>query len=165
MLEAVNSVVSNATMLRGNAEQIAATRSFAANPDRVQEVPTAPFLSPYVSLDAINDRAVLQLRDSNTGDIESQIPSEGMMARTNQILQNSGNIKKTTVSVESPTATGTDSAPKVEIDTSTSVSVEVSSGPPTQTGVPMANTQQLAAFEAGAKTASTGQSGNVSIEA
>ena len=37
MIEAVNSVLANASLVRGNAEQVDVSKSFAANPDRVQE--------------------------------------------------------------------------------------------------------------------------------
>ncbi|MBI2234624.1 MAG: flagellar protein FlaG [Micavibrio aeruginosavorus] len=39
-------------------------------------VPQAPYISPYVHLDVNFDKAVLQIRDSETGDVVRQIPSE-----------------------------------------------------------------------------------------
>ncbi len=79
MIEAVNSVLSNAQVARGNAEQNSQARSLAANPERVQEVAQAPYVSPYIFLDVNYDRAVLQLRDSDTGDVLRQYPSESQM--------------------------------------------------------------------------------------
>lgn len=80
MIEAVNSTLLNASLLRGNAEQAGTARSFAANPDRVQEaavsVPQAPFVSPFIALDVDHNTAVLQIRDSETGDVVTQFPSE-----------------------------------------------------------------------------------------
>lgn len=79
MIEAVNSVVSNATLVRGAAEQQSVTRSFAANPERVQEIPKAPFISPYIRVDTNFNKAVLQIRDSDTGDVIRQFPSESQL--------------------------------------------------------------------------------------
>lgn len=87
MIEAVNSVVSSAPTLRGAVEQASTARSLAANPARVQEVassapelPKAPYISPYISLDYNYDRAVLQIRDSDTGDVVEQFPTESRLA-------------------------------------------------------------------------------------
>lgn len=77
MIEAVNAVVSNAPLLRGNTEQSAV--AVAANPGRVQEaasLPQAPYVSPYVFVDVNYDKAVLQIRDGDTGDVVRQFPSE-----------------------------------------------------------------------------------------
>lgn len=76
MLEAVNSVVSNASLLRGQAEQNSSARSLAANPESVQVVPQAPFISPYIHVDVNFDKAVLALRDRDTGDFLTTIPSD-----------------------------------------------------------------------------------------
>lgn len=79
MIEAVNSVLSNAPLARGSAEQQSTSRSFAANPERVQEVAKAPYVSPYIHVDVNFDRAVLQIRDSDTGDVLRQFPSESQL--------------------------------------------------------------------------------------
>lgn len=79
MIEAVNSVISNAAYTKAAIEQQSVAQSFAANPDRVQVVPQAPYISPYVRMDINYDRAVLQLRDSATGDVVRQIPTESQL--------------------------------------------------------------------------------------
>jgi hypothetical protein len=76
MIEAVNSVVANASVLRGQAEQASVARSFTANPERVQEVVQAPYVSPYISMDINHNKAVLQIRDGDTGDVLKQFPSD-----------------------------------------------------------------------------------------
>src|SRR5688572_26945383 len=58
MIEAVNAVVANASVLRGSAEAVSTARSFAANPERVQEVVQAPYISPYISMDVNYNKAV-----------------------------------------------------------------------------------------------------------
>jgi len=79
MIEAVNSVIANSAITRGPAEQQSPARSFAANPERVQEVPRAPYVSPYIFVDVTFDEAVLQIRDSETGDVVRQFPSESQL--------------------------------------------------------------------------------------
>lgn len=80
MLEAVNSVLQIAPLLRQQAEQTSAVDSFAANPERVQRVPPqAPFVSLFVYVDTDLDKAVLQIRDNQTGDVEGQLPSEASL--------------------------------------------------------------------------------------
>lgn len=76
MLEAVNSVIQSAPVVRGNAEQISTSDSFAANPDRIQKAPQAPFVSPYISVDSVNNAVVLQIRDGDTGDVKESFPSK-----------------------------------------------------------------------------------------
>lgn len=89
MIEAVNSVLSNSPVIRGNAEAVDSARSFAVNPDRVQEiaVPQAPFVSPYVSVDVDFDTAVLQIRDSETGDVLKQFPSETRLQERSRLAK------------------------------------------------------------------------------
>ena len=76
MLEAVNSVLQSAPLVRGNLEQASTAESFAANPERVQKVAQAPYVSPYVYVDVNFDKAILQLRDSETGDVVQSFPSD-----------------------------------------------------------------------------------------
>lgn len=79
MIEAVNSVLSNASYMKVAVEQQSVARSYAANPQRVQEAPQAPYISPYVVMDVNFDKAVLQLRDADTGDVVRQIPTESQL--------------------------------------------------------------------------------------
>lgn len=76
MLEAVNSVLSNAPLLRGHTQQQSNAQSTSVNPEKVQVVPQAPYISPYIQMDADYGKAVILLRDSETGDTVQQIPSE-----------------------------------------------------------------------------------------
>lgn len=87
MIEAVNSVVSNAPLIRVAAEQVAASRSFAGDAIAVESVargPVAPYISPYISVDPLLDAAVLQLRDSDTGDVVEQFPSDKALLQRRQ---------------------------------------------------------------------------------
>jgi len=75
MIEAVNSVLQTTQFVRASSEQVSTLDAFAANPDRVQKAPQAPFISPYIYLDVNYDKAVIQLRNGETGDVENQFPS------------------------------------------------------------------------------------------
>ena len=76
MIEAVNSVLSNSSYTKAAVEQQSVATSYAANPQRVQVAAQAPFLSLYIHVDVNFDKAVLQMRDSDTGDVLKQIPTE-----------------------------------------------------------------------------------------
>lgn len=79
-IEAVNSVLSNAPYTRAVAEQQSVANSYAANPERVQQaVLQAPYLSLYIKVDVNFDKAILQIRDGDTGDVVRQIPSEAQL--------------------------------------------------------------------------------------
>lgn len=80
MIEAVNSVLSNAPYTKAVVEQQSVARSFAANPSRVQEASIqAPYLSLYIKMDTNFDKAILQIRDNQNGDVLRQIPTESQL--------------------------------------------------------------------------------------
>ena len=82
MLEAVNSVLSNAPATRGVAEQQANARTNVATSTRgAQETVAgrAPFVSPAIAIDRESSRAIIQIRDSDTGDVVRQFPTEGQL--------------------------------------------------------------------------------------
>ncbi len=79
MIEAVNAVISNATLLRNNAEQVAALRATPADTGAARQemgTPVAPYISPYIFINNQYNKAVLQIRDSDTGDVLREFPSE-----------------------------------------------------------------------------------------
>ena len=79
MIEAVNSVVSNAQTARNAVASSQATSGVSAQiqaQEAVNTAPRAPFISPYVAFDTNFDTAVIQIRDSATGDVLRQIPTE-----------------------------------------------------------------------------------------
>lgn len=79
MIEAVKSTLAAAPVLQRGLEQASNARSFAANPDKVQEVVEAPYVSPNVRVDNNAKIAILEFRDSVTGDVLAQIPSEAQL--------------------------------------------------------------------------------------
>ncbi len=122
MIEAVNSVLSNASLIRGVAAQQSTEKSYAVNPEKVQEVAKAPYVSPYISVDQASNRAVLQIRDSDTGDVVRQFPTEGQLKayRTAQSFVDKAET----------------SNPRVVIDSSSPPPQAEASGAPVQSDVP-----------------------------
>jgi len=126
MIEAVNSVLSNASSTRVVAEQQSTVRSYAANPEKTQEVARTPYVSPYISIDRSSNRAVLQIRDSDTGDVKTQYPTEGQLkayqaaqqaqARSETSSSNSASVINTGSDVEVPQVDAAP-APSVSVDT------------------------------------------------
>lgn len=104
MIEAVNSVLSNAAYTKVAVEQQSVVQSYAANPDRIQVAPQAPYISPYVHMDINFDKAVLQLRDSETGDVVRQIPTEGQLEAYKRAQAASANTKKSAPKMDTPVA-------------------------------------------------------------
>lgn len=78
MIEAVNSAIASAPVLRGTAGRNGASAQVSV-PSAEVSAPQAPFISPFVSVDTESNQAVLQLRDSDTGEVVEQIPSESSL--------------------------------------------------------------------------------------
>jgi len=120
MIEAVNSVLSNAAVTSRVAEQQSAARSYAANPEKVQEVAKTPYISPYISIDRQSNKAVLQIRDSDTGDVVTQYPTEGQLKAYRQAQQASIRADRAAENAVAKTVArpSEDSTPSVTADVS-----------------------------------------------
>lgn len=119
MLEAVNSVLSNASYTKVVADQQSVANSFAANPDRVQQASLqAPYLSLYIKVDVNFDKAILQMRDNESGDVLRQIPSESQLEAYRR-AQTSNAVRPATIEEEDT----------VEISTSDIQSAETAGAP------------------------------------
>lgn len=148
MLEAVHSVLQAAPAVRQQAERVSAADSFAANPDQVQKAPPlqAPYVSPYIFVDPALNKAVIQIRNGETGDVVGQFPTEASMrARASSAAQ-----------AEAPAP---QAAPARESD-SAQAFVQNTAPPPVDRGStnasPAAATaQQQAAFAAAARAGNT----------
>ncbi len=83
MVDAVSAVVSSTPVLRQPAEE--ATSQNSAVVAEVRDVgsvaasPQAPFISPFIAIDDSSNQAVILIRDSDTGDVVRQFPSEGSL--------------------------------------------------------------------------------------
>lgn len=80
MIEAVNTALQSAPVVRGSAERVSTVDSYAANPDQTQKAPQVPYMSPVVSQDSTYNAMVLQFRDAQTGEVVIQIPSRTVLA-------------------------------------------------------------------------------------
>ena len=165
MIEAVNSVVSNAPVIRASAEQVNSVR--AELPESVSAGPQAPFVSPYISVDVNFDTAVLQIRDSDTGDVVRQFPSESTLtarrraAATTEAATTSSSSESTVIQAQESSSGGGEIGVNTPQPTTTA-EVATSSTP---SAPPAAQAQVAAqALSAGAQT-SESSSGNVSVVA
>lgn len=100
MIEGVNSAVANATLLKSNTEQAISVAQTPAQPvvqssDEGVKAPVAPYVSPYIFVNTKFDTAVLQIRDSDTGDVIDQFPRETTLAarqRAESITSNQARV-------------------------------------------------------------------------
>ncbi|PJB69586.1 MAG: hypothetical protein CO093_10180 [Alphaproteobacteria bacterium CG_4_9_14_3_um_filter_47_13] len=171
MLEAVNSVLQNAPFVRGNTEHLSTADSFAANPDRIQRVaPKAPFVSPFIVVDINYDKAVIQLRNGDTGDVENQFPSEASLqaaaklavsresASLSQQSQDQGQTQAPSSVPQAREQSAQGVAQKISTDTSTTPNTADSGSNKSQS----ISTQQQAAFHAAAQSGNT-NAGNITL--
>lgn len=145
-VEAVNSVIQAAPVLRASAEQTS-TAASSGNPGQLQKVAEAPYISPYLTVDVVTQATVLQIRDSSTGKVLQQIPSQaGLDAK--RFTQNQ-----------------TPPAPQPQAQTQPAQTappaIAVSPPPPQQNNAP-ATVQQVAAFTNAAQAGNT-NAGTVSL--
>lgn len=88
MIEAVNAVVSNSQVLRSIAEQVSTTQNLSANPARIQSAAiSAPYLSPHVDYNGANSKPIFVVRDSSSGEVIKQFPSEAQIRAYNRAAQ------------------------------------------------------------------------------
>lgn len=160
MLEAVNSTLSNASLIRGAAEQTSSTRSLAANPSKIQEVAQAPYLSQYIHLDIDFDTAVIQIRNPDTGDVVRQIPSEpALEAARRQIAAQAVGLNTTERTAPTPQQSGQSTlTPTVQ---QIAQPVPDVAAPQEAASTPAASTASFGAFAKAVATAVTGGGSSV----
>ena len=168
MIEAVNSVVANASSVRASAEAVSVLRTVADAAPPVQvgdtkviEIPKAPYVSPYIVIDRNHNKAVLQIRDSDTGDVVQQYPTESRLAQINRAQQISEQRQLARGESQPQAVQAPPSAPeqRTPVRSSDVISVqEVTSSPPANAPV-----QAIAAFSAGAQAGQATQSAGVSV--
>lgn len=125
MIEAVHSVVASAPLLRSGAgRQVEPVEVKEELLSSVSSSQGAPYISPFIHVDNTFDRAVLQIRDSETGDVVRQIPSEEQLkayrratqseeavaARAERSRQAEASIEKSSSSESAETTQTTQSA-------------------------------------------------------
>ena len=150
MIEAVNSSLQNAALLRASAEQSGNADVFSANPAPAQKIARAPSLSVYVDINY--DTAVLQYRNAETRDVIDQIPSETLLqnrardeARRAAAQQEA--VQPRTERAPAPTQQAVQQAPASTPQTQTAEAPAPRTSAPTQ--------QQIAAFTSAASAGNT----------
>ena len=114
MIEGVNATIANAALVRPVSEQVVSARSYAENPKQVQQVPQAPYISPYISIDYTSDKAVLQIRDSDSGEVIRQIPTRNQLdaySRASESSVTSAATKPVAEKSDAPAAAQASAAP------------------------------------------------------
>ncbi|MDH5722203.1 MAG: hypothetical protein OEY94_02640 [Alphaproteobacteria bacterium] len=89
MVDAVNAAISSVSTLPAASREAAVVASsiLAADSSSVVSMPQAPYVSPYIHVDLNFDTAVLQIRDSDTGDVVEQFPSESRLQQLRRAQQ------------------------------------------------------------------------------
>lgn len=165
MIESVNTVLSSPQLLRGGAEQVVpAETSQGSEVREVAPAPRAPFISPFIAIDTNFDTAVLQIRDSETGDVLRQFPSEARL-RAQSLVESSEGLVSVSEAIDvseaprAPTAGGAaSSASFVEVQSSGGGQV-ASEG---STAAPLAQIAS-AALASGAQSGLSSLSAGVSV--
>lgn len=151
MIESSNSITINTAQLRGGAEQVSSAQSLMSkiSTQPVSDAPKAPYISPYIALDYNYDRAVLQIRDSETGDVVQQFPTESRLAelrRSQQALEieslrsvvpDAAPVQDRSQNIDALSAAESNIAPQVNIASvqESSVSSAPKSAPPAHVAV------------------------------
>lgn len=113
MIEAVNSAIANSVLVRGGAEQGASSRvssQAAAATAESRQVILAPYISPFVYVDNQFNKAVLQIRDSDTGEVQRQFPSEQTLqarAAAEDAIEDSQLLERDLARINTNTPSGT----------------------------------------------------------
>lgn len=83
MIEAIKSTLSVAPIVQKTNEQVSGSKSFASNPEKVQQVSTNTdngfYSSRNVRVDSNVRVAVLEFRNPLNGDVKTQIPTEAQL--------------------------------------------------------------------------------------
>jgi hypothetical protein len=142
MVDVVNSSVANAVILRSGGDPSAQSSARQANiineavASGAPETPQAPYISPYISVNYDYDKAVLQIRDAETGDVQEQFPTNSRLAqirRAQTQLEQASQVEN--ARLEAPeTRADTQPSQQIEVRQQASPDVitvqDVSSAPP-----------------------------------
>ena len=130
MIEAVKSTVASSTLLKANADTLSATNGYAANPDKIQSVSQAPYVSPTVRVDVLTKIAILEFRESLSGEVLAQIPSENAI-RTYKMREARGDAQLAAALTRKPSADG-NGGETAAVESSAPVQVKETSSAPVQ---------------------------------
>lgn len=75
MLDAITSSALNAGYARVETDKVSVARSVDTTAPIKNTASSAPYYSPYIFVDSNYDKAILAIRDNNTGSVTQQYPS------------------------------------------------------------------------------------------
>lgn len=76
MIDAVKTTLANSSLQKQSLEQTSTLTSYSADPERLQAVAQAPYVSPTVRIDNNAKIAIMEFKESETGEVVLQVPSE-----------------------------------------------------------------------------------------
>ncbi len=156
MIEAISTAVQTAPLIRGNANQVSTSESIAANPERVQQVVQAPFISPAIGFNTDYNKAVLQIRNGDTGEVIETIPADSRLeAQRRAQVTEQERIETALVGEDAQFAVG----PQTQED-SAQADAQIQQKQLNEAAA--VSVQQIAAFESAARSGNT-NAGTVSL--
>ena len=133
MLEAVNSVVSNAPLLKAASAVPVVSKAVESKTADYVKVETAIFSSRNVDLDISSPRPILEIRDSSTGESIQRFPTEGQIRAYLQAQQTSASTQAVSENRAEPSAVELDAqvatTPDVQKPEAVDVNVEAPQAP------------------------------------
>lgn len=153
MVDAVSTNVASASVLQNAVNPIRANVevSAPAEIETVARAPQAPFISPYISVDPTFNRAVLQIRDSETGDVQDQFPTRSRLAE----ISNAQQRQELTAPQSEVSAQQAQASDIITVQ-------EVTTAPPSNGSIPSPQIA-VAALSAGAQSAQPAAASSVSV--
>lgn len=109
MIEAVKSTLVQASFAKAPADNGSSLSSFASDANEVREVAEVPYVSPTVRVDVNTKIAILEFRESSSGDVLIQVPSE------QQIRAYQANKARKDAEIEAQIQNTGSSGPDVEV--------------------------------------------------
>ena len=156
MVEAVNNILQTAPVSALQANSNAGDRNARADvaAEAIEQAETkqtvqAPFISPAIYVDLNYNTAVLQIRDSDTGDVERTIPSRSAL-ETRQIVE--GQIENKRQQAEALARKTTESAEPAVQSQITQEQVQIARQQNQVTSEQVQSARQVAAFQNAARS-------------
>ena len=167
MIESVNSVVQSTPITRADLQEFVRENSVQLQAE-VREPARAPFISPVIAVNVEYDTAVLEIRNSSTGDVIEQIPSDPRLEA--QLREQARLDTQREIAQEQftqPQSSRSESAQTFvqDVRAAASADVEISASTETQSSGSIstpAPAQQVAAFETAARSGNS-NAGSISL--
>lgn len=172
MVDVIGPATVGAQVPRYGSQQSQSATSVDLSALELKGGPEAPYISPYISVDINYNKAVLQIRDSDTGDVLKQFPSESRLQQIRQETaarqaeeERSGGGEAAAAQTSENTVSSNTLFRVNEL--ASNISVDVSKAPSSGGGSQIAEAQVASQALASTQVAasSAGSSGNVTVVA